>query len=91
MLITHRHNLTKAQAQAQMQKLATFWKNGHGVQVEEGLNQICVQGKLKGVSFSATMVATEQAVTVTGSDPGWLFRSAAKKYVKEKLCEYLGS
>jgi putative polyhydroxyalkanoate system protein len=83
------HELTKDEAKSRIERLAHDWASKYGVRFQWTEDTVQLQGKVMGMSVEAQVRVEPGQVRAEASDPGFLFREKAKKYVHEKLTHYL--
>ena len=83
------HSLSKDQARARVEKLLTYWSTKYGVATEWKGDAARLSGKVMGLSLAADLQVRDGKVDGEATDPGFLFRDKAKKYLTEKFAHYL--
>jgi hypothetical protein len=83
------HSLSKEQAKERMEKLLAYWANKYGVSTQWTGDAAKLSGKVMGLSLAADLKVHEGKVDGEATDPGFLFRDKAKKYLTDKLGHYL--
>lgn len=85
------HSLSKDEARRRIEQLAHDWAAKYGVQFQWKEDTVRLWGKVMGMPVEADLRVGEGAVHTDATDPGFLFRDKAKKYVSEKLTYYLSA
>lgn len=88
MKFNHPHSLPKESAKKRLETLFSYWGK-HGVNVGWTGDSCKLSGKVKGVTFDATLTVKDGSVDGEGPDPGLVMRTAATAYIKKKMGEYL--
>ncbi len=83
------HTLDKAEARQRVEKLLSYWANKHGVAVQWMGDVAKLSGKVMGIQLAADLQVKDGRVDGDATDPGFLFREKAKKYLTEKFAHYL--
>lgn len=83
------HTLNKEDARARVEKLFRYWANKYGAQATWNGHRATLSGKVMGLSIDADVEIQESRVAADATDPGFLFREKAKKYLTEKFNHYL--
>ena len=84
------HKLPKDEVKRRLEMLGEHWGTKYGVKTEwTGENQAKIQGKAMGLTINANLNIAEASVHGEATDPGFLFRDKAKKYLTEKFNFYL--
>lgn len=83
------HTLAKGEAKQRVEKLLGYWSNKYGVSAHWSGDSAKLSGKVMGISLSADLEVREGKVDGEATDPGFLFRDKAKKYLTEKFARYL--
>ena len=83
------HTLDKAEAKQRVEKLLGYWSNKYGVTAQWAGDAAKLSGKVMGIQLSADLEVRDGRVDGEASDPGFLFREKAKRYLTEKFSHYL--
>ncbi|HEY8212206.1 MAG TPA: polyhydroxyalkanoic acid system family protein [Myxococcaceae bacterium] len=83
------HSLPKGEAKQRVEKLVSYWSNKYGVSAQWSGDAAKLSGKVLGISLAADLEVREGKVDGEATDPGFLFRDKAKKYLTEKFARYL--
>ncbi|MHB8873442.1 MAG: polyhydroxyalkanoic acid system family protein [Myxococcaceae bacterium] len=83
------HQLPKEEARKRIEALLSYWSQKYGMKCQWTGDAAKVSGKAMGVSIDATLQVTERTVGGEASDPGFLLRGQATKYLKAKMADYL--
>jgi putative polyhydroxyalkanoic acid system protein len=83
------HSLSKDQAKQRMEKLLTYWATKYGVATSWSGDAAKLSGTVLGLSLAADLKVHDKKVDGEATDPGFLFRERAKKYLLEKFAHYL--
>lgn len=83
------HSLSKDEARKRVGELLTYWSDKYGIQSTWAGDKAHVQGKAMGISINADLEVSERGVGGEATDPGFLFRDKAKKYLTQKFSDYL--
>jgi len=83
------HTLAREEARLRVEKLLGHWSNKYGIASHWSGDAARVSGKVMGISLDADLDVREGAVGGEVTDPGFLLREKAKKYVVSKIRDYL--
>lgn len=83
------HTLSRDEARARVTKLLGYWNEKYGVSSTWSGDTAHIQGKAMGLSITADLQISEGKVSGDATDPGFLFREKAKKYLTQKFNAYL--
>jgi hypothetical protein len=83
------HSLDPAEAKRRTEALLKYWGQKYGVQSQWSGDSATLNGKVMGIQLKATLAITASTVGGEASDPGLLFRDAARKYLTQKFNAYL--
>jgi len=83
------HTLSKDEAKQRVEKLLGYWSHKYGVSTRWAGDAAKLSGKVMGISLAADLTVREGKVDGEATDPGFLFREKAKKYLTEKFAHYL--
>lgn len=84
------HKLPKDEVKRRLEMLGEHWGSKHGVKTDWSSDHAAtIQGKAMGLSINATLHIADASVNGEATDPGFLFRDKAKKYLMEKFNFYL--
>ncbi len=90
MKLEHRHSFAHEEARERVRALTDYLANKHGMQVEwTGPDTAHVSGRYTVVAIDADLRIDGGQIEVQGKDPGFLWRTPAKKYIEGKLVQYL--
>jgi hypothetical protein len=84
------HSLSKDEARKRIEGLGQHWLTKYGLKVDWSGDKARLAGKVMGIPVEADLEVLDHAVSAVATDPGFLFRDKAKKYVQEKLTRALG-
>lgn len=79
------HQLSKDQARERVNRLLEYWNRKYGIQSDWSGDRAQVAGKAMGIGINARLEVTDRAITGEASDPGFLFRDKARKYLTDKF------
>jgi hypothetical protein len=89
MKIEQNHNLGTTEAKNRVDKFGDFLAK-EGITLKwTSENTASVTGKYSVVNIEAEVLVSDTNVLIQGKDPGFLFRKAAEKFLKDKMMEYL--
>lgn len=83
------HTLPKDEAKQRVEKLLGYWSHKYGVATQWAGDVAKLSGKVMGISLAADLTVRDGKVDGEATDPGFLFREKAKKYLTEKFAHYL--
>ncbi|HLL52752.1 MAG TPA: polyhydroxyalkanoic acid system family protein [Myxococcaceae bacterium] len=83
------HPLSKDEARKRVAQLVEYWAKKYGVKVDWSGDKAKLAGKVMGITLDANLEVSDKKVAGEASDPGFLFRDKAKKYLTQKLTESL--
>ncbi|HZN91737.1 MAG TPA: polyhydroxyalkanoic acid system family protein [Myxococcales bacterium] len=83
------HTLDKAEARQRVEKLLGYWSKKYGLTAEWAGDSARLSGKVMGISLDADLAVHDGKVDGEATDPGFLLRDQAKKYLTQKLGHYL--
>lgn len=83
------HTLPRAEARQRVERLIHYWGHKYGVTVQWSGDSAKLSGKVMGISLSADLEVRDGKVDAEATDPGFLLRERAKKYLTEKFATYL--
>jgi len=83
------HRLSKDEAKKRVSQLLEYWNSKYGVKSHWDGDRASVNGKAMGITIQADLEVGEGKVGGDASDPGFLFREKAKKYLTQKFNAYL--
>ncbi len=90
MEVSQTHSFAHDEARERMRALTDYLSNKHGLRCEwTDPDSAKIGGKHLAVTIDVQVKLENGLVRVTGNDPGMLLRSIAKKYVAQKLEQYL--
>lgn len=90
MKLEHRHAFAHDEARERVRALTDYLANKHGMQVEwSGPDTAKVTGRYAVVAIEADLKIEDGQIQVEGKDPGFLWRTPAKKYIENKLVQYM--
>ncbi len=79
------HTLNRAEARARVEQLVDHWSKKYGMTTQWTGDSAKVTGKVMGIAIDAKLDVNDKQVGGEGTDPGFLFREKAKKYLHQKL------
>jgi len=82
------HALPLAEAKKRIEKLTQHWAK-HGIQSTWSGDTAKLSGKVMGIHLDATLRVTDKTVGGQATDPGFLLRGQAKKYLTHKFETWL--
>jgi hypothetical protein len=83
------HTLPRAEARQRVERLIQYWSHKYGVTARWAGDAAKLSGRVLGVSLSADLEVRDGKVDGEASDPGFLLREKARKYLTEKFASYL--
>ncbi|HVE83813.1 MAG TPA: polyhydroxyalkanoic acid system family protein [Myxococcales bacterium] len=83
------HTLPRAEARQRVEKLLSYWATKYGVTSQWSGDGAKLSGKVLGIQLAADLEVREGKVDGEATDPGFLFRDKARKYLTEKFTHYL--
>lgn len=83
------HTLSKDEARRRVAQLVEYWASKYGVKVDWAGDAAKMVGKVMGMSLNANLEVHANKVSGEATDPGFLLRDKAKKYLQEKFASYL--
>lgn len=83
------HKLSKDEAKQRVTQLLERWNKEHGLQSTWNGDRAKLVGKAMGLSINAELEVSGDRVGGEATDPGFLFRDKAKKYLTQKFDAYL--
>lgn len=84
------HKLPKDEVKRRLEMLGEHWGSKYGVKTDwSSDHEARIQGKAMGLTINATLNIADTSVNGEATDPGFLFREKAKKYLTEKFNFYL--
>lgn len=83
------HSLEREEARQRVAQLLDYWSAKYGVKSTWSGDRAHVSGKVMGLSFQADLEVTAAQVGGEATDPGFLLRERARKYLTEKFTSYL--
>ncbi len=84
------HSLEREEARKRVTRLLGYWSAKYGVKSTWSGDEAHVSGKAMGLSFHADLEVTATQVVGEATDPGFLLRERARRYLTEKFAAYLG-
>ncbi len=84
------HSLEREEARQRVAQLLDYWSAKYGVKSTWSGDKAHITGKAMGLSFQADLEITGAKVAGEATDPGFLLRERARKYLREKFASYLG-
>jgi hypothetical protein len=79
------HSLSRDEAKKRIETLAQHWGSKYGFVTQWLGDSAKLAGKIMGLTIEATISIGDSKISGEGSDPGFLFRDKAKRYLTEKL------
>jgi hypothetical protein len=83
------HQVSKDEARKRVAQLVEYWASKYGVKVDWAGDRAKLNGKVMGITLDANLEVSDKKVAGEATDPGFLFRDKAKKYLTQKLAETL--
>jgi hypothetical protein len=83
------HTLPKAEAKQRVERLIHYWRDKYGVKAEWMGDAAKLSGKVMGITLAADLEVRDGKVDGEATDPGFLLRDKAKKYLTDKFASYL--
>ncbi len=83
------HSLSKDEAKRRVSELVTYWSSKYGVKVDWSGDAAKMAGKIMGLNMNAHLQVLGNKVSGEATDPGFLLRDKAMKYLKQKFETYL--
>lgn len=83
------HSLPKDEAKKRVEALLGYWERKYGVRSSWSGDAVKVVGRAMGVAIDASFQVTERNVGGEATDPGFLLRAQATKYLQKKFNDYL--
>lgn len=83
------HGLGKEEARMRVNRLLDYWARKYGLRAEWQGDSAKLNGKAMGITINAQLQIDDQKVGGEATDPGFLFREKARKYLTEKFESYL--
>lgn len=85
--VPHAHSRTEAHARVQY--MLDYWKRRYGVKSAWDGDHAVLQGRIMGVQFKGWLEVKDDEIGGEATDPGFLWRGMAHKYVEGKLKKYM--
>ena len=85
------HSLGRSEAKTRVEMLIDSWRQKHGVSGNWTEDTATFAGKVLGISIDARLDVKDDKIEGEASDPGFLFREPARKYLTQKFTAYLDS
>jgi len=79
------HQLSKDQARERVNRLFEYWGRKYGIQSDWSGDRAHLSGKVMGIGIDARLEVTFRAVSGEASDPGFLLRDKARRYLTDKF------
>ncbi|MCL2625265.1 MAG: polyhydroxyalkanoic acid system family protein [Cystobacterineae bacterium] len=83
------HSLPPQEALQRITALVEHWYSRYGFQKNWTDNACQLKGNFMGIQLEAEIYILEDKVSGSASDPGFLLRGPAHKYLSKKMAEYL--
>jgi hypothetical protein len=83
------HSLRQEEAQQRITALVDYWHRRYGFQRTWAGTECQLHGSFMGVQLKAEICILEDKISGTATDPGFLLRKPAHKYLTQKMAEYL--
>lgn len=83
------HSLTRDEARQRVSQLLGYWSEKYGIQSTWSGDRASIRGKAMGITINADLEVSDRNVGGEATDPGFLFRDKAKKYLTQKFGAYL--
>ncbi|MFT3836544.1 MAG: polyhydroxyalkanoic acid system family protein [Myxococcaceae bacterium] len=83
------HSLAPEEAKKRVEALFKYWGDKYGVKSSWAGDVATYAGKVMGVSIEGKLTVHPKKVGGEATDPGFLLRGQAKKYLERKFGDYL--
>ncbi len=83
------HTLSAEEARKRVEALFGYWGKKYGVKSTWAGDVASYSGKVMGVSIEGKLTVAEKRVGGEATDPGFLLRGQAQKYLTRKFGDYL--
>ena len=83
------HSLPQDEARRRVAQLLDYWSAKYGVKATWSGDRAHVSGKAMGLSFQADLEVAGARVGGEATDPGFLLRERARRYLTLKFASYL--
>jgi hypothetical protein len=83
------HSLPREQARQRVEKLVSYWSAKYGLKAAWSGDSATLSGKAMGISLQARLEVRDGGVEGEATDPGFLLRDRARKYLAQKFGDYL--
>jgi hypothetical protein len=83
------HSLSREEAKKRIEQLTQVWGSKYGMKTSWNGDGARMTGKVMGINIDATLTVADNKVGGEATDPGFLFREKAKKYLQEKFATFL--
>ncbi len=83
------HTLPVDEAKKRVEALFAYWSKKHGVKSSWAGDVASYSGKVMGVSIEGKLAVQDKKVAGEATDPGFLLRGQAQKYLTRKFGDYL--
>lgn len=83
------HSLSKDDARKRVEQLVHHWGSKYGVKVDWAGDRAKLAGKVMGLTIDGHLEVQDKRIAGEATDPGFLFREKAKKYLHERLTKAL--
>jgi len=83
------HTLDAAEAKKRVEALFSYWGKKYGVKSSWAGDVASYAGKVMGVSIEGKLTVAAKRVGGEATDPGFLLRGQAQKYLQKKFADYL--
>jgi len=83
------HSLPVQEALQRITALVEHWRSKYGFQRNWTGNACQLNGIFMGIQLEADIQILENKISGSASDPGFLLRGPAHKYLSKKMAEYL--
>jgi hypothetical protein len=83
------HSLSLEEAQQRITALVGYWHRQYGFQSTWVGAECQLNGSFMGIHLNAEICILENKISGSATDPGFLLRKPAHKYLTQKMAEYL--
>lgn len=83
------HSLSKEEVTRRVTMLLGYWASKYGVTSEWAGDSVRLSGKVMGITLEARLEVSASKVMGDATDPGFLLRDRARKYLQQKFASYL--
>lgn len=79
------HRLSKDEARKRVDSLLGYWNQKYGLKVDWSGDTAKLAGKAMGISLTGNLSVLDSKVSGEATDPGFLLREKARKYITSKF------